>query len=183
MHVTPDSLVVSALCCTAASLLYLGVCLLREQLVSFTLSACIRRRGAPSHTACCAAKATAGAATSATWSKVLLLLMMASTAHMTLMVLTMALMALAMAGAYYGKGNQQKYNVCVINLKLKFTFDLQNSVKYYAEAPYKGMPISGCHCAVEPWAAALLLLNLGHEQIDSSPDCWQVTNMGFGHSR
>ena len=77
--------------------------------------------------------------------------MMASTAHMTLMVLTMALMALAMAGAYYGKGNQQKYNVCVINLKLKFTFDLQNSVKYYAEAPTK----------VCPYQAATVLWSLG----------------------
>ena len=41
-------------------------------------------------------------------------------------------------GAYYGRGNQQQYSVCVINLKLKFSFDLENSVQYYAEAPYKG---------------------------------------------
>ena len=41
-------------------------------------------------------------------------------------------------GAYYGRGNRQKYSVCVINLKLKFSFELENSVQYYAEAPYKG---------------------------------------------
>ena len=40
---------------------------------------------------------------------------------------------------YTGRGNQQKYYVIVINLKLRFTFDFQNSVKFYAEAPYNGM--------------------------------------------